>query len=292
MTTDERAAALFDLYSDIIARIRFEPLTRAQQHAQLDRIAAAVAAPAARSAPDGWELQATDKWASIINKSSQCGQDFYPDRDPLIFAFLRALAAAPASQPLMVNGLTEPETAQTASVAGLTAAQPAQAEPTDSPDFSRIAFEAWWKRHGEFIRAGGGDYEKCSAWGAWQAAIEIPCECEWKRQQGATEAPAWVALPADLIDYMHRHLSLARRALGAFLALGKEVERAAKYDRWIAALDCTEWAPARVALTDAQIERLWLTGHGGFPSPTVAFARAIERAHGIQAGTDGEKRNG
>lgn len=30
-------------------------------------------------------------------------------------------------------------------------------------------FEAWWDKEGQYIRAGGGDYEKCFAYGAWNA---------------------------------------------------------------------------------------------------------------------------
>lgn len=33
-------------------------------------------------------------------------------------------------------------------------------------------FEAWWSRHGQFCRAGGGDYEKTFAFRAWQSARE------------------------------------------------------------------------------------------------------------------------
>ena len=55
----------------------------------------ALSAPAAPSVPAGWRLDVDPslKWVSIINAQSQCGQDFYPDRDPLVFAFLRDLAA-------------------------------------------------------------------------------------------------------------------------------------------------------------------------------------------------------
>ena len=37
-------------------------------------------------------------------------------------------------------------------------------------DMSREAFEAWWSHHGQFHRAGGGEYEKTFAFHAWQAA--------------------------------------------------------------------------------------------------------------------------
>lgn len=33
-------------------------------------------------------------------------------------------------------------------------------------------FETWWEQHGQFCRAGGGDYEKTFAYRAWQAARE------------------------------------------------------------------------------------------------------------------------
>jgi hypothetical protein len=43
-------------------------------------------------------------------------------------------------------------------------------------------FEAWWESEGQYIRAGGGDYEKCFAYGAWNrrtpaaaaGAMELP----------------------------------------------------------------------------------------------------------------------
>ena len=31
-------------------------------------------------------------------------------------------------------------------------------------------FEAWWEAHGQYCRAGGGDYEKTFAFRAWEAA--------------------------------------------------------------------------------------------------------------------------
>ena len=31
-------------------------------------------------------------------------------------------------------------------------------------------FEAWWQQHGQFCRAGGGQYEKTFAFHAWEAA--------------------------------------------------------------------------------------------------------------------------
>jgi hypothetical protein len=51
--------------------------------------------------PVGWSLECGvggfgekgDRWACIRHLESQCGQDFYEDRDPLIFLFLAALSA-------------------------------------------------------------------------------------------------------------------------------------------------------------------------------------------------------
>jgi hypothetical protein len=31
-------------------------------------------------------------------------------------------------------------------------------------------FESWWEAHGQYCRAGGGDYEKTFAYRAWEAA--------------------------------------------------------------------------------------------------------------------------
>lgn len=37
-------------------------------------------------------------------------------------------------------------------------------------DKTLSAFEEWWLHHGQFCRAGGGDYEKTFAFRAWEAA--------------------------------------------------------------------------------------------------------------------------
>lgn len=38
----------------------------------------------------------------------------------------------------------------------------------------REEFETWWEKHGQYCRAGGGQYEKTFAWAAWQAARAVP----------------------------------------------------------------------------------------------------------------------
>jgi len=64
--------------------------------------------------PAGWDIErdSNGKWVTVRNLSSQLGQDFYPDRDPLIFAFLVALYTippAPVHQPVHqpVHGWTD-----------------------------------------------------------------------------------------------------------------------------------------------------------------------------------------
>lgn len=55
--------------------------------------------------PEGWALETGvggfgekgDRWVCVRNLRSQLGQDFYEDRDPLIFAFLNALATGSAA---------------------------------------------------------------------------------------------------------------------------------------------------------------------------------------------------
>lgn len=39
-------------------------------------------------------------------------------------------------------------------------------------DAQEEPFEEWWEKHGQFCRAGGGDYEKTFAWNAWCAAAQ------------------------------------------------------------------------------------------------------------------------
>jgi hypothetical protein len=41
-------------------------------------------------------------------------------------------------------------------------------------------FEAWWSDHGQFCRAGGGDYEKTFAYRAWNAARDLDRQ-DWSR---------------------------------------------------------------------------------------------------------------
>ena len=56
------------------------------------------------------------------------------------------------------------------------------------------AFEKWWKSEGQYVRAGGGDYEKSFAFAAWNhTAKNAPawhdaptCEGLWALDDGTT----------------------------------------------------------------------------------------------------------
>lgn len=55
----------------------------------------------------------------------------------------------------------------------LNAAPEATAQNSNSfRDAQEAPFEQWWETHGQFCRAGGGDYEKTFAWNAWCAAAQ------------------------------------------------------------------------------------------------------------------------
>lgn len=57
----------------------------------------------------------------------------------------------------------------------------------------------------------------------------------------AAPAPAVQPLPARLVRFTLRDLKADRKRLDGFISLGNEIERAAEYDEWIAALEayCT-----------------------------------------------------
>ena len=51
------------------------------------------------------------------------------------------------------------------------------------------AFEAWWQEHGQYCRAGSGEYEKTFAYRAWQAACRAPTMPEEAPVQPPTTDP-------------------------------------------------------------------------------------------------------
>lgn len=65
-------------------------------------------------------------------------------------------------------------------------------------------FEAWWQEHGQFCRAGGGDYEKTFAYRAWQAARRAPVvPQEPTSKQVVLGAGALLGQPEHTADNRH-----------------------------------------------------------------------------------------
>ena len=62
---------------------------------------------------------------------------------------------------------------------------------------SREALEAWWIATGQFLRAGGGDYEKTFAFHAWQAAQADAYERAAKLCRKIADNPEYGDLFAD-----------------------------------------------------------------------------------------------
>lgn len=58
-----------------------------------------------RRIPEGWELESSvgqvngERWMTIRNTKTQCGQDVYQSDDPLMYGFLAALYEAPIKEP-------------------------------------------------------------------------------------------------------------------------------------------------------------------------------------------------
>lgn len=52
-------------------------------------------------------------------------------------------------------------------------------------------FEAWWQAHGQYCRAGGGEYEKTFSFRAWEAAEKLEREaCKEACRKIAAQYPA------------------------------------------------------------------------------------------------------
>ena len=85
--------------------------------------------------------------------------------------------------------------------------QPVMPEP--------VAFEDWWQRKGEFLRAGGGQYEKTFAYHAWEQATTL-ADARCARMREALET-AVLAMRAPLDGWKgeveRRALDAARAAL-------------------------------------------------------------------------------
>lgn len=74
---------------------------------------------------------------------------------------------------------------------------PLQQEAKDEPvDVTEIAFEAWWLRSGQFLRAGGGDYEKTFAYHAWLESLACTTPPQRKPLMDEEIWKFWWARPA------------------------------------------------------------------------------------------------
>ncbi len=80
---------------------------------------------------------------------------------------------------------------------------------------SREAFETWWESEGQFLRAGGGDYEKTFAFHAWQAAQDDAFE------RAAKLCEEHYAGPISAVIFEHEH-ETAQVLAEAIRALAKE----------------------------------------------------------------------
>lgn len=58
------------------------------------------------------------------------------------------------------------------------------AQPAVPEDRLMQQFDSWWEQHGEYLRAGGGNYERTFAWHAW-------------RESAKQASPAQPAVPVE-----------------------------------------------------------------------------------------------
>ena len=123
--------------------------------------------------PEGWKMVPVEPTDAMLDAAISVT----PDAD---VAYKRMLAAAP--QPPTVKEC-------------LTVEQPQgeQAQIGSHRDAQEVPFEAWWEKHGQFLRTGGGQYEKTFAWHAW-------CEATKKPQPPVVDHPEPAYLLRDLAD--------------------------------------------------------------------------------------------
>lgn len=79
-------------------------------------------------------------------------------------------AAGREDDKAFVDGMPHGATAADVWAVMLAAAAPAPQAQAAGHELADL-FESWWSKHGQFCRAGGGDYEKSFAWAAWNAAL-------------------------------------------------------------------------------------------------------------------------
>jgi hypothetical protein len=119
--------------------------------------------------------------------------------------------------------LTRTQEAMTSLRAAIAAAQPAPGRDPlaaiylgdDGPEWND-EFEVWWEAHGQYCRAGGGDYEKTFAFRAWEAAVKTTPPA----QPAPAQEPAWVdaAIRGDMARAVFDAVRIAVPGLGPWSA--------------------------------------------------------------------------
>ena len=146
-------------------------------------------------------------------------------------------------------------------------------------DQTEIAFEAWWQAHGQYCRAGGGDYEKTFAYRAWMASLAIPEKPEHPKQMARlgwqyVECPACGSEGARAFPKPEQEPMVTKNEKGLTLHVG--------WDDLPAGTKLYASPPQRQPLTDEQIaeiaERMEATDVAS--SFWRDFVRAVEAAHG------------
>ena len=93
--------------------------------------------------------------------------------------------------------------------------QPVGELTAEQRDAQEAPFEAWWEKHGQFHRAGGGAYEKTFAWHAWCAALST------RPELSDAAAPTYSSTQATNCASCgeHKHTPLRIDAMGGYVCL-------------------------------------------------------------------------
>lgn len=100
-------------------------------------------------------------------------------------------------------------------------------------------FQVWWNYHGQYCRAGGGEYEESFAWAAWQAA-QAPKAAELAALKAENEV---LRKDAARIDHVESHggdgLGLSKNPNGTWWAMPYKKLSATRFPNLRAAIDST-----------------------------------------------------
>jgi hypothetical protein len=174
-----------------------------------------------------------------------------PTRSPIDKSLCIAIRAHLAAQPAPVPDENPkcPDCGHRALGVGCDMRVPHRAaQPAPVPTDELAAFEAWWDKHGQYVRSGGGQYEVSFAYAAWQARSVL----------AAQPAPVPSTEPHDVASKMRKaamtfHLGMPHAAV---------MEQMTRFHDLV----CMEAtikaatafaAPVPVPLTDEQINAIW-----------------------------------